>query len=43
MSDVFEKIRSRTQDYAQDIYDFASELIKVESCSGHEARGRDTG
>ncbi len=36
MSDVFEKIRSRTQDYAQDIYDFASELIKVESCSGHE-------
>lgn len=36
MSDVFEKIRSRTLDYAQDIYDFVSELIKVESCSGHE-------
>lgn len=36
MSDVFEKIKSRTQDYAQEIYDFASELIQVESCSGHE-------
>ncbi|WP_300673293.1 YgeY family selenium metabolism-linked hydrolase [Desulfoluna sp.] len=36
MSDIFKKIVSRTQDYAQDIYDFACELIQVESCSGNE-------
>ena len=36
MSDVFEKISSYTQDYAQDIYDFISDLIKVESYSGNE-------
>lgn len=36
MSDIFKKIVSRTQDYAQDIHDFACELIQVESCSGNE-------
>lgn len=36
MSDIFEKIVSLTQDYAQDICDFACELIQVESCSGNE-------
>ena len=36
MSDIFEKIVSRTQDHAQDIYDFACELIQVESGSGNE-------
>lgn len=36
MSDVFENIASRTQDYAQDIFNFACELIRVESCSGDE-------
>ncbi|MCP3889528.1 MAG: YgeY family selenium metabolism-linked hydrolase [Desulfobulbaceae bacterium] len=36
MSDVFENIASYTQDYAQDIYNFACELIRVESLSGQE-------
>ena len=36
MSDVFEKIAARTQDYAQDIFNFACELIKIESNSGDE-------
>lgn len=36
MPNVFEEITSSTQNYAQDIYDFACELIKVESISGNE-------
>ncbi|WP_066853074.1 YgeY family selenium metabolism-linked hydrolase [Halodesulfovibrio spirochaetisodalis] len=36
MNDIFTKIATHTQTYAQDLYDFASELIKVESCSGNE-------
>lgn len=36
MEAMFEKIIARTRDYEQDIYDFASRLIQVESLSGHE-------
>lgn len=36
MSSIFDLITSRTQEYAQEIYDFACELIKVESLSGNE-------
>lgn len=36
MSDMYEKIVSRTEDYARDICEFASELIKTESLSGSE-------
>ena len=35
---MFEKISARTKHYAQDIYDFASELIRLESLSGDEGR-----
>ena len=33
---MFDKIAARTEHYAQDIYDFASELIRIESLSGDE-------
>jgi len=36
MPDIFKQIESCTQAYAQDIHDFACELIKTESCSGNE-------
>ena len=35
---MFEKITDRTKHYAQDIYDFASTLIQIESLSGDEGR-----
>ncbi len=36
MNELFEKISDRARHYAQDIYDFAGELIQTESLSGHE-------
>lgn len=36
MFNIFEKISTSTEGYAQDIYNFACELIKVESLSGKE-------
>lgn len=33
---MFENIVARTRHYEQEIYDFASELIRIESLSGHE-------
>jgi putative selenium metabolism hydrolase len=38
MSEIFQKIIDRTQHYAQDIYDFACDLIREESYSGNERR-----
>ncbi len=38
MSDIFEKIKLQLQHHAQDMFDFASEIIKIESLSGHEGQ-----
>jgi len=35
---MFEKIIARSKHYEQEIYDFASELIRIESISGNEGR-----